>query len=186
MKDKIDNILKENITEYIANIKKIGAKNKRYMSTDECCEIINDCYIKIIERFNNNKLDVKINLKHYFGQMTYNRFYDFVKEESKSKLSTLTLNINDESLINEDVDNNVDNEKDNLLLILNILEKLSEILTPLQFNIFIMKSINKKSCKKISLEMGINYRKVTNIFNKSQSIINKEFGENWKKNKYLK
>ena len=50
------------------------------ISKNECYEIISQSYIKINDRIENNKLDIK-NMKHYFGMTTYNLYYDLLKEE---------------------------------------------------------------------------------------------------------
>lgn len=176
-KEELDRIINLHLEEFVENIKKLSVKYKVNTNKNECYEIISKCYIKINDRIENDKLNINTSMKHYFGMMTYNLYYDYLKEKSKNKDLVYIPNLN---YILEETEIETD-EIEHQKLILDILSNLSNILTKSQFDIFIKKTINNKSCKAISQELNTPYRWTTDEYREAKRIVLEHYGDWYKK-----
>ena len=177
-KIELDYLVNNHMDEYIKNIKNMGKKYRKNVNENDAIEIISQCYIKCYERI--EREGNITNLKGYFGMMTYNLFCDQLKIDTKEANRYFNIDVDwiaDENSIETTELDEIENQK----LILDIFNKLNEVITPLQFNIFINKNINKKSCKKISIEFNLPYRFVTAQYQIAKACIEDNFLEKYKK-----
>jgi hypothetical protein len=171
-KKELDDIINKHFDEYVKNIKNQARKYQTNVTNQECQDIISNCYIKLCDKIENNNLTITTNMKHYFGMMTYNAYFDYLKEKPKIILVPLkSYQFQDLPYEEGDID-----EQEHQKLILEIIQNLSTILTKQQFDIFIKRTINNKTCKEICIEMDLPYRKTTKEFSLAKEIILEKYG----------